>query len=304
MLSFQNSTTRTISKYPLSLHTLYTPHALASTPCSKCISYLLMTFFNTFLPSTPSPVLVSDQRNLAAPSAPRLALIPTCHTRVVGSWDPSHATWLIYMESDSSPSSLDSTTSTVSYMLRLRLPLTYNEAALGCLNGRSQVRTLNFLLIPLLMSSNDESTESSMDASDNPAEIMEDSPQQQEESPTSRARPRHTLTSSGDAPKQTSSSQDWLPAEVHCRSHQCAKDKLEVTGNPSDQLKPYNDHGAKQMMEGIHFSVEAKALNKYFWNSNKHWHFAYALTLMHCKTNKLLAFQWHSRTEFLTPSEP
>ena len=46
------------------------------------------------------------------------------------------------------PDSLDSQTSTASYSLHPRLPITYNEAALTCLQGRPQVTICNNLSIP------------------------------------------------------------------------------------------------------------------------------------------------------------
>ena len=95
-----------------------------------------------------------------------------------------------------------------------------------------------------------------------------------------------------------------LPAEIHSRSHQHAKDKPEVTRCSPDELEPSNDQGAEQMKEDIHLSVEGEALNKHLWSSDKHGHFAYALTLMHFKTNEQLALWWHVRTEFHTPSKP
>ena len=161
-------------------------------------------FFNTCLPLNPLPSPSAMPEKLGTPSAPQLALtLPVTLEELEAESPPLQND--LSMEPDSSPSSLDSTTLTASYMLRPRLPITYNEAALRCLNQRPQVRTLNFLSIPLPMSSNDQSTESSTDASDNPAEVMAGSPHQQDESPTSKARPGHTPMPSGDVPKQTSS---------------------------------------------------------------------------------------------------
>ena len=79
-------------------------------------------------------------------------------------------------ESDSSPSYLDSTTSTALYTLQPRLPITYNKAALTCLNGWPKVRTLNFLSILLPVSSKDDSTASIKDASHHTVEVEVDSP--------------------------------------------------------------------------------------------------------------------------------
>ena len=70
----------------------------------------------------------------------------------------------------SSPSSTCSVASSASYTLWPRLPITYNEAALSLLQDRQQIRILNNLSIPLLItSSNDESE------ADTPAEVEADS---------------------------------------------------------------------------------------------------------------------------------
>ena len=78
------------------------------------------------------------------------------------------------MESDSTPSSPDSTcsaASTTSYTLWPRLPITYSETAFSHLHERPQVRTYNYLSIPLPLSSDDEEMESEADA---PAEVKGD----------------------------------------------------------------------------------------------------------------------------------
>ena len=52
--------------------------------------------------------------------------------------------------------------------------------------------------------------------------------------PTSSTRPGHTAVSSSDAPKQTSSAPDWLPVKDQNRSHHHTKDVPEVTRHPPD----------------------------------------------------------------------
>ena len=118
---------------------------------------------------------------------------PTTHEGIAVESPPS---WCdSSMESDSessSPSNTCSTVSSTSYTLWPRFPITYNEATLSCLYGRPQVRTLNFLSIPL-PSRDDES-----EASDTPAEVKADSPHShQDKSPTSRPRAGLTLMSRG-----------------------------------------------------------------------------------------------------------
>ena len=70
----------------------------------------------------------------------------------------------------SSPSSTCSSVPRALYTLWPRQPITYNETALSHLYGRSQVRTCNFVSIPL-PSSDDEA-----EASDSSAEVEADSP--------------------------------------------------------------------------------------------------------------------------------
>ena len=82
-----------------------------------------------------------------------------------------------------SPDSQDSQTSTASYSLCPRLSITYNEAALSQLQGRSQVITCNNLSIPFPSNSECSTDDtngntSSSDTSDSdgsPAEVMADS---------------------------------------------------------------------------------------------------------------------------------
>ena len=94
----------------------------------------------------------------------------------------------------SSPSSTSSTVSSASYTLQPRLPITYNKTTLTHLHSRLQVRTLNFVSIPL-PSSNDKA-----EASDSPAEVKADSPcSKHDESLTSRCRAALTpVTRGGD----------------------------------------------------------------------------------------------------------
>ena len=96
----------------------------------------------------PSPCASVTPEELRVPSPPQPALtLPVTLEEVVAKSPASQCDSL--MESDSKPSSLDSTCSTASYTLQPRLPITYNETALSCLQGKPQVRTLNFLCIPL-----------------------------------------------------------------------------------------------------------------------------------------------------------
>ena len=89
--------------------------------------------------------------------------------------------------SESSSSSSHSTCSTAStHILRPWLPITYNKAALSCLHGRPQVRTLNNVSIPLPLSSDEESPTSS-DSNEQESQIAEaeaNSPHSLELSPT------------------------------------------------------------------------------------------------------------------------
>ena len=87
--------------------------------------------------------------------------------------------------------SLDSQTSTSSYSLCPRLPITYNEAALSHLQGRQQVITCNNLSIPFPSDSecstdntDGNTTNGTDDPDGSPAEIKADSSCQQIESPT------------------------------------------------------------------------------------------------------------------------
>ena len=142
------------------------------------------------------------------------------------------------MESNSEPSSLDSTYSTASYTLWPRFPITYNETALSCLHGRLQVRTLSFMSIPLPMSSDDELRS---EASDAPAKVMADFPCTQDESLTCSPRAGLTLMTRGGVTskptKMTPSASDGLPAESQSRSHQCTQDdEAKPMEQPPDQL--------------------------------------------------------------------
>ena len=114
------------------------------------------------------------------------------------------------------------------------------------LSGRPQVRTLKFLSIPLPMSSNDESTQSSAWMHQtNLQKLMANSPHEQDESPTSRARPKHSPDmSSGDVPET-----DWAVTETDyllrsvagfTKMHHRLYQKW-CTTCPSDQLKLSND---------------------------------------------------------------
>ena len=229
-----------------------TPVAYPPAPChkaypySKCIPPVkdILQHLSTLDPLPSSSVM---PEKLSTPTAPQLALtLPvTLEEFECESPPQQHDSSL---ESDCNPSYPDSTMLTISYMLQPRLPVTYNEAALRCLNGRPQVSTLNFLLIPILLCSNDESTTSNTDAS-TPAEAEADSPCQQDKSLTSSTRHGHTLTSSGDVLEQPSSAQDPLLAEVHSRSQQCAKDNPETMRHPPDQLKQSNNQGTRQVIE-------------------------------------------------------
>ena len=109
-----------------------------------------------------------------------------------------------------SPDSSDSQTSTASYSLCPRLPITYNEATLSRIQGRLQVITCNNLSIPFPSDSecstdNTNGNTSSGDTSDtdcSPTEVVADSSCLQRESltagtgtdtPTLQAVPRTTL---------------------------------------------------------------------------------------------------------------
>ena len=91
-----------------------------------------------------------------------------------------------------SPSSPDSQTSTASYSPCPRLPITYNEAALSCLQGRQQVIICNNLPIPFPSNSECstddtdgiQSPDNSDDTDGSPAEVEADSSCQQIESLT------------------------------------------------------------------------------------------------------------------------
>ena len=158
------------------------------------------------------------------------------------------------MESNSTSSSLDSrcsTVSTTSYTLRPRLPITYNKTPLSHLHGRPQVRTCNYLSIPLPLSNDDKEIESEADAS---AEVKADSPCTQDESLTSTTKVRLSLTTwSGVTNKPNNdrlspmtrggvttgtndlrtSMPDRPPAEEHSKNHQCAT--LTINIHPLDQ---------------------------------------------------------------------
>ena len=100
--------------------------------------------------------------------------------------------------------------------------------SLEALNRRPQDRTLNFLSIPLPVSSNDES---GSEASDAPAEVIADSPHIQDESPTCspRARPTQMTRGTSKPTEMTPSIPDGLLTKDHNRSHQCAQDEGEST---------------------------------------------------------------------------
>ena len=93
-----------------------------------------------------------------------------------------------------SPSSLDSQTSTASYSLCPRLPITYNGTALSHLQGRPQVKICNNLSIPFPSNSEcstnntggNQSSDGETDDSDGPtpSEVEADSSCLQIESPT------------------------------------------------------------------------------------------------------------------------
>ena len=155
----------------------------------------------------------------------------------------------------SSPDSTCSTASTTSYTLRPRLPITCNETALSCLQGRPQVRTCNYQSTPLLLSSDDEEMESEADAS---AEVEADSPCTQDESLTSRprARPtpmtrcgvtnkpndaRPTPMTRGGVTTRTANPRTSMPgrppAKEQSRSHQCATPMITIcTIDQADQV--------------------------------------------------------------------
>ena len=85
----------------------------------------------------------------------------------------------------------DSQTSTASYSLHPRLPITYNEAVLSWLQGRPQVITCNNLSIPFPSNSecstddtNGSTTNGTDDTNGSSAEVMADSSHPQRESPT------------------------------------------------------------------------------------------------------------------------
>ena len=92
-----------------------------------------------------------------------------------------------------SPDSLDSQTSTASCSLCPRVPITYNKAALSCLQGRPQVTICNNLSIPFPSNSEcstddtngNTSADDSSDSDGSPVEeVMADSSHLQIESPT------------------------------------------------------------------------------------------------------------------------
>ena len=153
-------------------------------------------------------------------------------------------------ESYSIPGSPDSQASIASYSLWPRFHISYNEAALTCLNRRPQVKTLNFLSIPLPGSS-DSDEESSSDESGSPAEVKADSPHSQDESLTSSTRHGHT-------PGVPSSAQDWLPADAQSRSHQCADP--DVLRYPPDQFRMNYNQGSQWTTDDVHPNVEAETL--------------------------------------------
>ena len=164
------------------------------------------------------------------------------------------------MESNSTPSTLDSTwstASTTSYTLRPRLPIMYNKTALSCLHGRPQARTCNYLSIPLPLSSDDEEMESEVDV---PAEVEADSPHThtQDESPTIKPRARLIPATRGGVTNQpddaglTPMTRGWVtngttdprtsmpdrpPAKEQNRSHQCAAPTITIcTLDQADQV--------------------------------------------------------------------
>ena len=171
---------------------------------------------------SPSPSASVTPKKLRIPSPPQSALTPPVTPEEVVADSPASQQDSL-MESDSDPSSPDSTCSTAPNALWSRLPITYNETAFSCLHGRPQVRTLNFLSIPLSVSSNNES---GSEASDLPEEVMEDSPHTQAESPTCSPRARLTPMTRGGInckpAKMTPSVPDGLPTESQSRSHQCS----------------------------------------------------------------------------------
>ena len=81
--------------------------------------------------------------------------------------------------------------------LRPRLPITYNERALSCLNGRPPGQDMQLPVHTLPLSSNDEETES-----DSPAEDDADSPHTEDKSLTSRPRARLTPMTRDGVTKQ------------------------------------------------------------------------------------------------------
>ena len=88
-----------------------------------------------------------------------------------------------------SPDFVDSQTSSASYSLHPRLPITYNETALSWLQGRPQVITCNNLSKPFISNSkcstDDTNGDTSTDDTDgSPAEVEADSSCLQIESPT------------------------------------------------------------------------------------------------------------------------
>ena len=181
----------------------------------------LLWHLSTLDPSSNASVTPEE---LGVTSPPWLALTPPVTLEEVVAESPASQHDSL-TESDSKPSSPVSTCSTASYTLWSRLLIIYIETALSHLHGRPQVRTFNFLSIPLPVSHDDKSGSV---ASDAPAEVVADSPCTQDESPTCSPRARPTpMTRGGVTSKPTEmppSMPDGLSTKSQSRSHQCTQD--------------------------------------------------------------------------------
>ena len=133
--------------------------------------------------------------------------------------------------SSTSPHSTCCTAST--HILRPRLPITYNEAALSCLHGRAQVKTLNNVSIPLPISSDEESPT---------AEAKGNSVHSLELSPASSPDPRLTCTDQGRSHQYTRC--HTLPMALG-RSHQHHMSDFPVEESPT-RMKS-QDQGTKKI---------------------------------------------------------
>ena len=174
------------------------PHSVTQHNCSYCLPqcrYLLLHLSTL----SPLPSASASSEITQTPSAPQLALTPPVTLEELDAESPPIKCGST-IESDSTPSSLDSQASTASYSLCPRLPITYIKAALNKLQGRPEVRTFHNLSIPLPITSND--SEFTLDSSDDddPTEAEADSSPTQKELPA--AVPEGTDTSSS-APQMT-----------------------------------------------------------------------------------------------------